>query len=253
MDTLTSYSRLQNNNAIDCVKFIMAILVVAIHTTPFSFLHSEVVTTFFDVTTSLAVPFFFMTSGYFLYNKIVNSDLDVKLERIRRWWKKIARLYLVWTLIYLPFTIYGFCLDGVSPFKSFLVFVKNVLLVGQNYYSWPLWYLLAMLVAGGLIYLMEKLHFSYNKKLFFAISLTVLGYLLDYLHTDLALQGWWTPIVDGYFKLFNSTRNGFFQGLIFMLFGVGVAQIQPTILRIRIKIFLLISYLLCLIGVMVML
>ena len=210
------------------MKLLMAVFVVGIHTNPFMDMQSETVSKLFDSLFALAVPFFFIASGFFLYSKIVDAPLLERLGRIEKWWKRIAKLYLVWTLLYLPFTIYGFCLDHLSPFQAILLFLKNVLLVGQNYGSWPLWYLLAMLVAGGIIYIMEKCHFNYSGMLVTAITLTGIGSVLDLLHTEVLIREWWTPFVDLYYKLFLHTRNGFFQGLIFMVLGVGVAKYKQA-------------------------
>lgn len=56
--------RAEQNYAIDVVKYIMEFCVIAIHTLPLKNVQNEVVTSFFDTFVSLAVPFFFLSSGY---------------------------------------------------------------------------------------------------------------------------------------------------------------------------------------------
>ena len=56
--------RAEQNYAIDVVKYIMAFCVIAIHTLPLKNVQNEVVTSLFDTFVSLAVSFFFLSSGY---------------------------------------------------------------------------------------------------------------------------------------------------------------------------------------------
>ena len=53
--------------------------------------------------------FFYACSGYFLLAKKSNIKLGDRLKiRI----KKVLRLYLVWSLLYIPLTLYGWCIEG---------------------------------------------------------------------------------------------------------------------------------------------
>ena len=79
------------NGAIDITKLIMAILVIGIHTEPFGF-HFWL-DKGFAICTRLCVPFFFVASAYFFWRK--EKSPTVFLQRI-------ATLYVVWSIIYLP-------------------------------------------------------------------------------------------------------------------------------------------------------
>ena len=102
-------------NSIDLFKIFMAVFVVAIHTQPFIekkyYLYSLIIRS--------AVPFFFMCSGYLLYSKIEVSNDDYRIV-ILNYVKKIAQLYLIWSIIYLPITIYSFIIHK----HSFLIFLR---------------------------------------------------------------------------------------------------------------------------------
>ena len=201
-------------NNIDFVKVCMAFVVVAIHTHPQNSCSivwiRELLTNIFDI----AVPFFFVTSGFFIWNKICDASKEEKILRLKGWIKKTIRLYLLWTLIYIPFTIYGFYTDKLSLAKSLIVFFRNFLLVGENYLSWPLWYLLAMLVAACIIYIMVKCNFKGRTMCFVGIIFALIGYCLD------------KGIIpsDVYFSLFKTTRNGFFVGIQYILIGMLIAS-----------------------------
>ena len=136
----------KRTKGIDVMKVLMAFVVVSIHTTSWPLLGLK----------EVAVPFFFIVSGYFLCRKLT-GDRKADLGIIREWVFKILKLYLIWTAVYLPFTVYGFLQDGLSLKQSLLLFVRNLLFVGENFMSWPLWYLLAMIWSGILAYLLRAL------------------------------------------------------------------------------------------------
>lgn len=211
----------------------MAFLVVATHTSFFSFIKSPDISEMVTTALAIKVPFFFTASGFLVWYKIWNATQEEKLHRIQGWIKKTLRLYLVWTLIYLPFSIYGFYLDEVGPLKAIAVFLRNVLLVGQNFWSWPLWYLLGMLVAACMVYAMVKRGWKNSTMYGVAIGLAVLGCLLDECHA----RGWFSMLVEPYFKLFQTTRNGFFQGFPYIMIGITIAS--QGVLKSRGGLFLL--------------
>lgn len=136
----------KRTKGIDVMKVLMAFVVVSIHTTSWPLLGLK----------EVAVPFFFIVSGYFLCRKLT-GDRKADLGIIREWVFKILKLYLIWTAVYLPFTVYGFLQDGLSLKQSLLLFVRNLLFVGENFMSWPLWYLLAMIWSGILAYILRAL------------------------------------------------------------------------------------------------
>lgn len=207
---------------LDVMKFVMAIVVVAIHTRPEMSFSSPFVIRLFESVYSIAVPFFFMASGFLLFRKIslpLNEDGEL---RIKSYLKRMCRLYLVWTIIYLPLTIYGFYIDGLSPIKAVAVFIRNTLLVGENFMSWPLWYLLALIVAVSIIYILLKLKVSKTWIVIIGILMAFIGVGLDYCHANQLLN----PIVDLYFKVFLKTRNGFFVGLMYVALGLLCAKLD---------------------------
>lgn len=215
MDKKTNY------NSIDVIKVCMSVLVVATHTGLFSLIHNKELADTLINSLAIKVPFFFVASGFLVWYKIGNSSIDVKKAKLRRWINKTFRLYIVWTIVYLPFTIYGFYYDGVPVLKSLVVFIRNVLLIGQNFLSWPLWYLLGMLVAGVITYLIvvvwkRKMTVLYVVATLFAIS----GVLLDYCNEHMYMQ----TITEPYYKLFQTTRNGFFEGLPYITIGMAIAS-----------------------------
>lgn len=201
---------------LDVMKFVMAIVVVAIHTRPEMSFSSPFVIRLFESVYSIAVPFFFMASGFLLFRKISLPLNEEGEQRIKSYLKRMCRLYLVWTIIYLPLTIYGFYIDGLSPLKAIVVFFRNTLLVGENFMSWPLWYLLALIVAVSIIYILMKFKVSQTWIVIISVLMAFVGVGVNYCHDHELLN----PLVDIYFKVFKNTRNGFFVGFLFVALGL---------------------------------
>lgn len=207
-------------NNIDCIKVCMAVLVVATHTSFFSFISSKDVYNAVFTALSVKVPFFFAASGFLVWNKIYNARTEEKLVRIKSWIIKTLRLYIVWTLIYVPYTILGFHLEDTNIVQALLLFFRNLFLVGENYYSWQLWYLLGMLVAGILMYMMVKCEWKFSSMLYAAIFLAISGVILNKIIDNNVASN----LTDIYLKLFKTTRNGFFQGFPYIMIGAAIAH-----------------------------
>ena len=137
-------SRKKNYNVIDIGKFVASFLVVAIHTHPLQGVENTFVQRLFEVIASLAVPFFFICSSFFFF---LNPDIRTYRQKIY----KFVRYYVIWSIIYIPLTIYGIILDGSTVGKQILLLFRGYFLIGENYYSWSLWYLLALIYSFSLI------------------------------------------------------------------------------------------------------
>ena len=149
----------RQNNCIDLFKFIMAIAVVAIHTHPLENCTSGDLLKIYEIMVNMAVPFFFLASGYFLgmkmswpYSENVND-----INRIIKQLKRIIQMYLIWTAIYLPLAIYHFISLKTIPIKAALIYIRGFIFIGEQYNSWPLWYLLSTIYTLLIIYLLFKL------------------------------------------------------------------------------------------------
>lgn len=192
----------------DLLKFLLSLVVVWIHTG----------TNDLYGLTKIAVPLFFFLSGFFLFGKIFRERKEGDSKNlVNTWLQKTLRLYLIWTAIYLPFAIIGFAKDGLSVWKSAIVYTRNVLFVGENYLSWPLWYLLGLLQAGILIWIGEKLKMPLWGYLIMALALIFLP-VIFHLESN-----------HVYLSLFKNIRNGFFLGFPCMVMGGLFRHVFPRI------------------------
>lgn len=203
---------------LDLFKFLMSYLVVAIHVSCISVKSSYL---FLDLFWSFAVPFFFITSGFFIYKGYKKEGI----EKIDSYLIKSIRLYLLYTIIYLPITIIGFYFDDYPAWMNLLLFVRNVLFVGENFYSWPLWYLLGLIVA--VIILRVLLYYRVNIYIIFALGIlsTISGQILNYLLSS-KTGSFVDHLVYLYHLVFVTTRNGLFIGFGYVSIGFLLAYLE---------------------------
>ncbi|QOD85856.1 acyltransferase family protein [Weissella viridescens] len=124
---------------IDLLKCILAILVVAIHT------HAP----FFNILGRFAVPFFFMTSSFFFFKKYIHlENRHAQNIALWRYAKKLAIMYVLWRILYLPFDIYKNFQSNPNSFPNISVsglikwFFKFVF-IGRDGTFITGWYLIA--------------------------------------------------------------------------------------------------------------
>ena len=147
----------QSYNSIDLMKFIMAFAVVALHIRPLENYNIDIVNKLYNIFTLMAVPFFFLSSGFLLASKMQWPYGGLNdLIRIKHQLSRIIQLYIIWTIIYFPLAIYHFVDKGYSLLYSILLYIRGVFLTGQNYNSWQLWYLLSTIYTLLIIYLIIK-------------------------------------------------------------------------------------------------
>ena len=210
-----------NYKLIDLLKFICALLVIGIHTRPFQKSSGLLDELFYYDISNYAVPFFYACTGYFLIIKRPENDLHTKL--ILRC-KKTLKIYLHWSAVYLPLTAIGWLVEGKQKPVYLLRCLFNFLFVGENFYSWTLWYLNGLIFALLLIDILNK-KFSIEKitvigffMYFAGIALTISSNCMDNLPLFLAKP------IDLYFSLFITTRNGLFISFTFVAIGMLIAQ-----------------------------
>lgn len=188
-----------NYNGIDLVKFLCAIMVFIIHVRPFP----EQLSSFTDnfnfylqhCLCSIAVPFFFICSGFFLFKKMSLSDINIDI--VRNYCFKILRLLGIWSVL------------------SF---------IGETEH---LWYLGATVIATILLCFCFYSHIKISYIGVIAVLLYVIGLLGDSYYgliAPLKNISIFHYILRGYETFFETTRNGVFMGFIFVLMGAWFAH-----------------------------
>lgn len=205
-------SRERYDTGIDWLRLAAAILVIAIHTSPladFSETGDFILT---RVLARIAVPFFFITSGYFLLSRYHDSD-----RKLRHFLKKTGWIYGASILLYLPL---NFRNGYFSQSQLLPELLKDLIFDGTMYH---LWYLpasmLGMLIAWKLV---EKLDFS--KGLVMALLLYLVGLFGDSYYVVVEKLPLLKAFYDRLFELFDYTRNGLFFAPVFLMLGGFIAD-----------------------------
>ena len=215
----------ENYNILDLTKFVFAFAVIAIHT-HICCNSKQVIVEIINQTLQYAVPFFFVVSGYFLGKKLFLAETATEENLIyRKYLKRIAYMYIIWSIIYLPINLYyDIYKFGFSFLFATFDILRGWLFVGQNEGSWQLWYLLASLVGVCVIALFRR--FNTRFELIFALSIMafMIGLLYQEFHETISISSWGRIIVFIYDKIFRFTRNGIFVGWAFLMCGIMLAR-----------------------------
>lgn len=192
---------------LDIFRLIMSFLVVMIHTFAFSDINQILYFVLKFCITTLAVPFFFVTTGFFIYNKIYDKD------KIKQYLIKTISLYVAYYIISIPLIIAN--RPGVNIIRDILYFIS----------PFHMWYLNATIVAVILIY------FSLNnekiglKKIFIlSIVLHIFAIIISTYPDTFRNIPIFKAIIDNYIKYFESPRNGFASGLFYILIGIIISK-----------------------------
>lgn len=159
-------AKIQSYNAVDLMKVIAAIMVVNLHIGMLN-TYSMEIDYYLKAICRIAVPFFFMTSGFFLYRKI-NRNPNQERNLIRQFIIRILKLYCFWFLALLPLSVYTMSLE---PEKSVLLqlwsIIRSILFSGAFLGSW---YLNTTIIAALIVFFLSKKLSNF--------SILILGFIL---------------------------------------------------------------------------
>lgn len=185
--------------ALDRFRLAAAFLVAAIHTSPLATYSPLADFWLTRVLARVAVPFFFMMTGWSLGEKGWREG--------RSRWRRIALLYAAAVLLYLPLNLYN---GGFGPGE----WARRLLVEGSFYH---LWYFPALLLGIPVAWGLSRL--GMRLALPGAAVLYLIGLGGDsYYGLICALPGL-KEVYEGIFSLFSYTRNGLFFAPLFLLLG----------------------------------
>ena len=185
--------------ALDRFRLLAALLVICIHTSPLAGYTALGDFWLTRVLARLAVPFFFMVSGYFLAKGNWRS--------LGKFLKKLLILYGCAILLYLPLNWYN---GGYTPGQ----WLQNLLVEGTFYH---LWYFPATILGAVVARQLSRLGLPA------ALGIAALLYLVGLggdSYYGLAVEvPALKPLYDGIFTLCGHSRNGLFFAPLFLLLG----------------------------------
>lgn len=198
--------------ALDIFRLIAAFLIIGIHTSPLLSMNETADFILTHIIARVAVPFFFMVTGYFLYVSIEKgNELCIKSTI-----KKLMGIYVFAMFLYLPLNIYG------SYFKQKNLpwqILKDLFLDGTFYH---LWYLPATIIGILLlVFLLRK--FPVPHVLIITLGLYIVGLGGDSYYGIVTKFNVARTIYNYLFKIMGYTRNGLFFAPVYLTLGAFIA------------------------------
>ena len=204
-----------NSRLIDLLKFVLAVLVVGVHTLySVDFLGRPIL--------RLGVPTFFIISSYLFFIK-QNSCATVheRKQSLASYVKRILKLYLFWFVVLLPITVYnnkwyinlgaGTIVDIVQNFLFYQTFPAS-------------WYLMALIIGISIVWALAE------KKVndVWIIITGILLYLFCCMSSNSDSLAAKVPVpgraLKSYEMVFTMPHNSFPAGILFIAMGKILAQ-----------------------------
>ncbi|SHF42011.1 acyltransferase family protein [Dysgonomonas macrotermitis] len=211
---------MKRNISLDYLKVVLSILVVLIHLKPLVKSDVYILNIIsWEVTEGIAriaVPCFFILNGYFLGKKLINSIL------LKEHCTFLLKIYIIWILIYL--SLYASLGSFETSSASIVPIIKSIIIGFEH-----LWYILALIEALIIIFVLEKLIPSEKTKsiIFLSLFLFCAGYWIQNKY-----------ILDiGKF----ASRNALFIGVPFIYLGILIRKKESILLKFKSKYLLIIS------------
>ncbi len=196
-----------NYSMISLLQFIFSILVIMLHVQRI-FQDNTLHYIQKSIFSRMAVPFFIVSSSFFIHQRM--SSLNYTL---RDYLKKMIKVYLVLSILYLPYAYLY-----ISPFNFSLLAFPLVLFVGLVYtgFCYHLWYFPALITGHIIVAQLKK-----RVNDFIVGSVLFLVYIVGTLETYASYfrRFEWFEGYQSYRKVFFTTRNGIFFVPIFIYMG----------------------------------
>ena len=205
--------------SLDLAKFICAILIIILHTAPFSSYSKVLTFGLRNIVTVIAVPFFFCTSGFLAFKKIDSLESKQKKKYVSNYLKRLGIMYLVWSVVYFIFVVIKWTRGDFSIY-SVLEYIRDFFFEGS--YS-TIWFLPALFAATFIIYLLRK---KLSYKVIFIISCIVWVFTLggSSYYGFVSKVPFIELIYNFYYRFFDSVKNGVCFGMIFVCMGAMMAE-----------------------------
>ena len=218
---------------IDMARFAFAIIIVLFHCSHIfdeGFLLQHLDFVLFSYLERFVVPFFFICAGFFLYRDAGPDSFSMTKQK--QYLLRILRLYLIWTVIYLPLSVSAFRYDEKGIGNAVMIYLRDTVLTGSYYH---LWFLPALIMAVALIAILTKYRVSPNTVLLTAAAFYAVGLLAQSWFGLIRPLEQLAPGIWSWLRRIQhvivTTRNGLFEGFLFVSIGMCFAVYRPVFSR----------------------
>lgn len=239
-------------NGLDAVKFILSILVAMRHMIQIFFTAESRAHMWIGAWLSnLAVPTFFIISGFFLFQKVEAGRPDFPdpsaTAVIKRHSIKVLRMYLIWSVLYLPIDWYNWShgeagvWEGISSYLHSFFFSSTTV---------QLWYLPALFVSCLLVWFVYTRGMKIWQLLLIGGCLYIVGVVGDNWYLNEMLPHNMYEKLMVYNRYFLTMRNGLFYGVLYVVIGLWFAKHPIRKERMQLSLWLTTAGAVFFIGVM---
>lgn len=202
----------RKHDAIDLTKFCMSILIVALHADALLDISPWINTFVCGGLARLGVPFFFVTSAFFLYSKPVSWGTT------SRYCKRLLTLYATWFAVSTPKTIFDRFICSSYPFGETLFRFARSFFVTSTFSG--SWFIVSCVFCAVLFYWLDGLEQKQYKAVVITISVltyswcvfsSAYGKLIDVLGLGV--------FYDGYVRFLANPYTSFLVGIPYFALG----------------------------------
>lgn len=209
-------------NGLDAAKFFLAILVAMRHIIQIFFTaDSRWHLLIGSWLSNLAVPTFFIISAFFLFRKVDKEKPDGKV--IIGYCKKVLRMYLIWSAIYLPIDWYNWYHGESGVWEGIRAYVQSFLFSSSIV---QLWYLPALAVACLIVWFLYTRGMRIWQILVVTGCLFIVGVVGDNWYLNEMLPHRVYLVLMAYIRYFLTMRNGLFYGAFYAAIGLLFAKTE---------------------------
>lgn len=193
-------------DCIDAAKLFMSLCVLAIHADLFKGVLSP--------TIRLAVPIFFIFTGFFFFSKLNKTSESEKKKVLWSMEKRYIQLYLFWFIVLLPITIYyrEYYTYGLCDFVR--IFLKE-LIFGSTFRA--SWYLMACMLGTAIVYWLSQI----NQKLliFLGIAFYLFATFASKYHVLIQNDEMLSVLYSEINECVGKPYNNFFVSIMYLTIG----------------------------------
>ena len=195
---------------IDMIKLLCAFIVVSIHTTLFMDINPQLYYIYGNYVTRFAVPFFFISSGFF-FTPLLSNSAEPKAIRsnIKRYFLRLLRPFVLWGVCYFILSVLEDVVIEHNAVKTVLWEKFHLLLVESP--GGGLWYVYAVLWITAFLFVFYK----HKREIPFFIISFVLFLIPSIWNPSSGGLTFMQPVYDAYYKVFLSERNCIFYAVYF--------------------------------------
>lgn len=200
-------------NSINYVKLICAFLVVAIHTHPFKDVNNLLYYSFSEILVRIAVPFFFVSSGYFYIKNKCN---------FKKYIKRLIITYISWSTIYLILQIYNSISTNGNIITTLKSFIIEFFIYGSYYHMWYIVALIICIVITSIFYKTNKMNLLY--------IISIILYIVGVIGGAYYKLGSQIPLLSKLYELslYTQIRRYLLMGLPFFMVGYLIYYIKEV-------------------------